>query len=130
MSLRGSFNAMKSFIERKMMSIHALSPRPPPTPSYVTNETYYSERRWLLSSIVFVTGFVITIEHFAVDSKFKSLEEIMEVEYEKIEVQQKKSQLMTAKLQHSFEKLTTFLNESDDVKKTKSPSSEHSTVTL
>lgn len=122
---------MKSFIERKMMSIHALSPRPPPTPAYVTNETFYSERRWLLSSIVFVTGFVIAMEHFAVDSKFKSLEEIMEVEYEKIEVQQKKSQLMTAKLQHSFEKLTSsFLNESDDVKKTKSPSSEHSTVTL
>lgn len=121
---------MKSFIERKMASIHALSPRPPPTPSYGTYEKLYSERRWLLSSIVFVTGFVITIEHFAVDSKFKSLEEIIEVEHKKIEVQQKKTQLMAARLQHSVEKLTSFLEEGDDQEKKTTLISEHSIVRL
>ena len=130
MSLRGSINAMKSFIGRKMTSIQALSPRPSPTPSYGTNEKFYSERRWLLSSIVFVTGFVITIEHFAVDSKFKSLEEIIEVEHNKIQVQQKKTQLMAAKLQHSFDKLTSFLEESDDQETKTTLKSEHSTITL
>lgn len=130
MSLKGSFTAMKSFIARKMTSIQAISPRPPPTPSYVTYETFYAERRWLLSSIVFVTGFVITIEHFAIDSKFKSLEETMEVEYKKIEVQQKKSQLMAARLQHSFEKFSSFLDEIDGKKRKKIRFSEHSIVKL
>lgn len=133
MSSRGSFHAMKSFIQRKMTSIQASAPTPPPppTPSYVTNEKFYSERRWLLSSIVFVTGFVIAIEHFAVHSRFESLEEIMEVQHKKIEAQQRKTHTMAAKLQYSIEKLTSVVIEIDDEeKKTTKLLSGHSTTTL
>ena len=127
MSSTGFFTTMKSLIKRnlKMTSIQASSP-----PSYVMNEKSSSERRWLLSSIVFVSGVVIAAEDFAITSRLRSLEEEMEAGHKKVEAQQKKTQMMAAKLQHSIERLTSVMENVGEEEREKTLLAERSTVEL